>query len=452
MNKFLFKQIDNSSLIVFRILFGLLIFLESVGAIFTGWIKRTMVEPDFTFNFIGFDWLQPLPGDGMYYYYLVMGIFGIFVMIGYKYRWSMIAFTLMWASTYYMQKASYNNHYYLLILLSTFMCFVPANRYLSVDAKLNPEIKSIKMPNWSKWIFIIQMTIVYTYASVAKLYPDWLDTTVIKQLMLAKKHYYVIGDLLQNNTLHYFIAYAGILYDGLVIPLLLYKPTRKFAIACSFVFHIFNSIVFQVGIFPFLSLGFILFFLDQDVVHRLFLKKKPFYQEENEVIVPKSSSYVKPIFITYFIIQILLPLRHWTIEDSVLRTEEGHRLSWRMMLRTKSGVIAYKVVDKATGKSEIINHRKMVSRKQSHLVATKPDVIWQFAQRLKKQYKEKGQDIEVYAIHNKISINGKGFKPFIDPNVDLAAAKWDFFRHNTWILDPEEEKKSVKEDVIQKLQ
>ena len=64
--RFLFKHIDNSALIVFRILFGLLIFLEAVGAILTGWVRKTLVEPEFTFSFIGFEWLQPLPGNGMY--------------------------------------------------------------------------------------------------------------------------------------------------------------------------------------------------------------------------------------------------------------------------------------------------------------------------------------------------------------------------------------------------
>ena len=66
--RFLFRHIDNSALIVFRIAFGLLIFLEAVGAILTGWVKRTMIDPQFTFSFIGFEWLQPLPGYWMYAY------------------------------------------------------------------------------------------------------------------------------------------------------------------------------------------------------------------------------------------------------------------------------------------------------------------------------------------------------------------------------------------------
>ena len=94
-NNWLFKHIDNSALIIFRVFFGLLITLESFGAIVTGWVKQTLIEPQFTFSFIGFEWLQPLPGNWMYVYFGIMGVFGIGVMLGYKYRLSIIAFTLV---------------------------------------------------------------------------------------------------------------------------------------------------------------------------------------------------------------------------------------------------------------------------------------------------------------------------------------------------------------------
>ena len=436
MNKFLFKQVDNSSLIVFRIIFGLLIFLESVGAIFTGWVKRTLVDPEYTFTVIGFEWLQPLPGFGMYYYYILMGMFGFCVMIGYKYRWSMIAFTIMWTATYLMQKASYNNHYYLLILISSFMCIVPANSFLSIDARQNPKITSFKMPNWAKWIFIAQMTIVYTYGSIAKLYPDWLNTSVIKQLMMAKEHYYIVGDLLQQKWVHYILAYGGIAFDGLIIPLLLIKPTRKIAFITAIFFHMFNAIVFQVGIFPFLSLAFCLFFFEARTIHKLFLKRKPFYNSE-EISTPSYAQLLKPILFIYFVIQLALPIRHWFIPGDVLRTEEGHRLSWRMMLRTKSGGINYKVIDKATDKVTYIPHNNLVSPKQSRLLATKPDVIWQFIQRLKAKYKAEGKSVEIYAINSKISVNGGKYTPFIDPKVDLTTVEWNTFTHSNWILNKE---------------
>ncbi len=432
MNSFLFKHIDNSPLIVFRIIFGLLCFLESVGAIFTGWVTRAFVEPKFTFTFIGFEWLQPLPGNGMYFYYLIMGIFGFLIMIGYKYRFSVIMFTLMWTTTYLMQKASYNNHYYLLILLSAIMAFLPANKYYAVDAKQNPKIKSNSMPQWCRWVFILQMFIVYTYGSIAKIYPDWLDGTVMKLFMYGKKHYLIIGDFLQQEWMHYFLAYGGILYDGLVVPFLLFKPTRKIAFFGSIFFHLFNSIVFQVGIFPYLALGFSLFFFNPKTIKNIFFKKKEFYNDA-EIIEPKFKKPLVALFAVYFIIQIALPLRQHFIKDNVLWTEEGHKMSWRMMLRSKAAHISFKVKDKKANKMIFVKLDDYLSKKQKRVISTHPDVMWQFAQRLKKEYAEKGQDISVFITCN-LSVNGRPYEKYIDPEVDIASVTWSAFKHSEWIL------------------
>lgn len=432
LNTWLFKHIDNSALIVFRMIFGLLCFLESVGAIFTGWIKRTLIDPEFTFSFIGFEWLQPLPGNWMYLYYLVMGLFGLMIMLGYKYRWSMVAFTLMWIMTYLMQKTSYNNHYYLLILISGIMVFMPANKNVSIDAKQNPGIKSESMPQWCKWVFVIQLFIVYTYASVAKLYPDWLDTSVIELLMKGKRNYLIVGDMLQQKWVHQALAYGGILFDGLIIPLLLFKPTRKLAFFGSIFFHLFNSVVFQIGIFPYLSLAFSLFFFEPKTIQKLFLKKKPFYVDD-ALVIPKFKTFGMAVFSIYFLLQIALPLRHHIIEDDVLWTEEGHRMSWRMILRTKSGQVTYRVKNKETGKSIVVNLNNYLSKKQQRQVSTKPDVIWQFSQRLKEQFKQNGQEVSVF-VDCKVSVNGKPYQVLIDPEVDLAGTSWDAFKHSDWIL------------------
>jgi len=437
LNKALFKHIDNSALIVFRILFGLFCFLESIGAIFTGWVKHTLIDPKFTFTFIGFEWIQPLPGSWMYVYYVVMGIFGLLIMIGYKYRFSIITFTVMWFATYLMQKSSYNNHYYLLCLLSLIMIFQPANRYFSIDSKQNSNIKNNAMPKWCSIVFILQMFLVYTYAAVAKIYPDWLNTTVIEILMESKRHYFLIGDLLQQKTMHYLLAYGGILFDGLVVPLLLFKPTRKWAFIASIFFHLFNSVVFQIGIFPYLSLAMSLFFFEPKTIQKIFLKKKSFY-DKAEVVIPNYKTTLTVILVAYFSIQALLPLRHYIIKDNVLWTEEGHRLSWRMMLRSKYGIINFKVLDKHNGKEMQVNLEDYLTSKQIKAVSSKPDVIWQFAHYLKKHYKEQGQDISVF-VHCNVSVNGKPFKPFIDSKVDLASAKWYVFKHNDWILPYQQE-------------
>src|SRR5699024_7413062 len=159
-------------------------------------------------------------------YYILMGFFGVLVMVGYKYRFSIIAYTLMWTAVYLMQKSSYNNHYYLLILICVFMCLAPANRYFSWDVRKNPSLERIAMPQWV-WLFLVlQLGVVYTYAAVAKLYPDWLDGTVAELMLKSKSHYWLVGDLFLQEWTHYFLIYFGIFFDLLIVPLLLWKKTR----------------------------------------------------------------------------------------------------------------------------------------------------------------------------------------------------------------------------------
>ena len=244
---FLTKRVDNSPLIIFRIILGLLISLECFGAIATGWVRTNLVEPSFTFNFIGFDWLQPLVGPQMYAYFVVMGILGICIMLGFRYRFSMIAFTILWTGAYLLQKTSYNNHYYLLILIASIMCFLPANKGYSLDVKRDPMLASNSMPAYVKWIFVAQLFVVYTYAAIAKIYGDWLDTSFIAYLLKPKADYPIIGAALQSPTMHKIVATYGILFDLLIIPALLWKRTRVLALIFSIVFHLFNSIVFQTG-------------------------------------------------------------------------------------------------------------------------------------------------------------------------------------------------------------
>ncbi|MGC6431774.1 MAG: HTTM domain-containing protein [Jejuia sp.] len=431
-NSFLFKHIDNSQLVIFRIFFGLLCFLESFGAILTGWVKRVMIDPKFTFSFIGFEWLQPLDGNGMYFYYALMSICGFCIMMGYKYRISMLTFTLLWAGSYLMQKSAYNNHYYLLVLISAIMVFMPAHHDVSIDARQNPKLKTNAMPNWCRILFIVQLFIVYTYASIAKLYPDWLDGTVMQVLMSGKKNYPVIGEVLQQPWLQNMLTWGGIFFDGLIIPLLLFKPTRKVAFIVSIGFHLFNSVVFQIGIFPYLALAFYLFFFEPETIRKIFLKKRPFYKA-GEVKFPRFKNVYVALFAIFFLVQIALPLRHHVFKDDVLWTEEGHRLSWRMMLRAKYGRATYTVKDKASGESFNINLDDYLTKKQQRGASTKPDVIWQFAKYLKEDFKLKGKDIEVY-VYCKVSVNGKPMQRLINPDIDIAGLPWQSLKHSEWIL------------------
>jgi vitamin K-dependent gamma-carboxylase len=426
-----YKKIDNSPLIVFRILFGCLLAVESFGSIFTGWVRNVFIEPQLHFQHIGFEWLTPLEGNGMLYYYAIMGVFGLMIMVGYRYRLSIIAFTLMWTAVYLMQKSAYNNHYYLLILVSFTMIFLPAHRYKSFDSKINPEIKSLSMPAWCSWIMILQMAIVYFYATLHKFYPDWLDGTFVSLIFQGKDHYPIIGKFLSEHWFHIFISYMGIAFDGLVVPLLLWKRSRNLALIAAFIFHIFNSITLHIGIFPYFALSFALFFYEPETIRRIFLKNKPQFTEIGNS--DEGKNIWKYIFIPFLVIQTLIPLRHHLIEGDVLWTDEGHRLSWRMMLRSRSGYVAFNVVDKNTGEKHRYKLYKKIKGKQLRLVSANSDAMWQMAQHIKKEYAEKGKDVAVY-VTALVTINGHTPKPYVDETVDLASVKWDYFKHSPWVI------------------
>ena len=439
LNRLLFQRIDNSPLIIFRIFFGILISLECFGAIATGWVNRNLISPKYTFPFIDFEFLRPLPGNGMYFYFVLMGLLGLFIAIGFKYRASIISFTVLWTVTYLMQKTAYNNHYYLLILISLIMCFFPAERSRSYDVKMNPELESNSMYAYIKWIVVLQLFIVYVYASVAKLYGDWLDFSTIAVLMHSKKNYWLVGDILQEPWIHSIIGSVGILFDLLIVPALLWKPTRKIAFFLSLFFHLFNSIIFQIGIFPYLSIAFSVFFFEPETIRKIFFKTKSAFSSTYTTPPTYSNTLILSATI-YFIIQLVLPIRHHAIADDVLWTEEGHRMSWRMMLRSRQGKGRFKVVDKDTKEVFIIKPKDYVSRGQERKIFAYPDFAWQFAQYLKKEFKKEDRNVSVYMENSKISINRKPYVPFIDSSTDLADEIWYRTKHHDWILPSNLEK------------
>src|SRR5690606_34092245 len=143
------------------------------------------------------------------------------IALGYRYRFAALGFALMWTAVYLMQKTSYNNHYYLLMLLAYIMAFLPAHRDASLDVRIRPSLRTHSMPNWVRWTIILQLLIVYTYAALAKGYGGWLDSSFIQLLMRSKADYWLIGDLLQQDWVHRIIVVFGILFDLLIVPAML---------------------------------------------------------------------------------------------------------------------------------------------------------------------------------------------------------------------------------------
>src|SRR5690554_6663474 len=168
-----------------------------------------------------------------------------------------------------------------------------------------------------------------------------------------------------------------------------------------------------------MSIAFALFFFPPETLRSIFLPKKKMYSRPRN-IVPKNKTFLIGILSVYFIFQIGLPLRHCFFKDDVLWTEEGHRLSWRMMLRSKSGSLTVWVKDKTTGEKERYNYSQLLGSKQQAAVTTKPDLMWQLAQKIKKVEAEKGRNISVF-MDSRVRVNDGKYHQFTNPEIDLAA-------------------------------
>ena len=196
-------------------------------------------------------------------------------------------------------------------------------------------------------------------------------------------------------------------------------------------FHLFNSITFHVGVFPFLALSFSIFFFPAADIRRTFFRSSA----PADTRAPGTSRMrpaVALFLVMFFLLQLCLPLRHWLIPGDVNWTEEGHRFSWRMMLRGKQGSTEFLVRDRASRDEWTVRPRQYLTRKQAGRLAVRPDMIWQFSRFLVAEYAKEGLDVETY-VRSRVSLNGAPVHPLVDPSVDLASVEWRYFSHATWI-------------------
>ncbi len=434
------EPVDNAPLVVFRLLFGLLLFLEAAGSIATGWVGEVYVNPAYRFPHMGFGWLRLLHGWGMYGFYAVMSLAGLLVMVGSRFRPALTAYTAMWALVYFGQTTRYNNHYYLLLLLCVLLLLTPANADLSLDAQQGRVRRTALCPRWCIGIFVAQVAIVYFYAALAKLEPDWLAGRPVGIWLQAKASYPVLGKLYVQPWFKWCLVYGGILFDGLVVPLLLWRRTRWLAVGLAVFFHLFNSYTFRIGIFPYMGIGFCLFFFPGDGMRRWLRTTRlapwlaPPQPEANPTSPPAPMGAALTAFlVVYFVVQVLLPLRHHLYPGDSNWTEEGHRMAWRMMLRSKSGTAVLRVVDRESGDSWKVYPHKDLSEKQRTRIAAQPDMMWRYSRDIRERYEKEGRDVAVYA-DTRVSLNGRPSQPLIDPEVDLSRAPWTWLEPLPWLV------------------
>ena len=446
----LFTPVDNSFLAYMRILLGSIMVWEVTRYFSNGWIPYYYIEPKFHFTYYGFEWVKPWPGNGMYIHFQALGVLALCMTLGFYYRIAAALFFVGFTYVFLLEESRYLNHFYLICLLSFLMIFVPAERVFSLDARRKPALRSDTAPGWTLWLLRAQIGLAYFFGGVAKLSHDWLHGEPMRSWLASRTNFPIIGPYFREEWMVYGFVFGGLLLDLCVVPLLLWRRTRPWAFLAAVTFHLMNSQLFSIGIFPWFMLFGTLIFFPPDLPRRVVAFVLPGSgaggrskrRRTQAAVEPVSGSATRPTrerlvagaVFAWLLVQVLVPLRHFLYPGDVNWTEEAHRFSWHMKLRDKDGEATFYVTDPKTGEEWEVDSREHLTPRQRSRVAGRPDMALQYAHFLAEQFRKDGHDNVEVRVEALVSVNGREPQLLIDPDVDLAKEKRRLWPPAKWIL------------------
>jgi hypothetical protein len=339
-------------------------------------------------------------------------------------------------------------------LLAWIAVILPANRALSVDCRLRPSLKSLTAGAWTLWLVRFQIAIPYIYGGIAKLEPDWLRGQPMRATLAAGTESPFVGQLLNHEWCVWLIVYGGLLFDLLIVPALVWSRSRPMAFLLALGFHLTNSTIFNIGVFPWLmGLATVLFF-PADLLQRLLrlrIGRESRADNQEQEAFPSGSRLLTlgsrrigfAILAGYVVMQLVLPLRHLAYPGRATWTEQGHYFAWHMKLRGKNCALRLYVTEPKSGRTGTIDLRDYVAQHQVRF-ARDPDMIHELCQFIAQDVARRGYpDVEIRA-WSLVGLNGRKPQLLIDPAVDLAhepspgfGCDWimpltEPLRHNAW--------------------
>ncbi len=414
-----FAPVDIAPLVWFRVVFGGLMCIEIWRFFSNELIVPFYVEPPFLFKFYGFGWVHPLPAAALKLLFLVLAVLSQLMVLGLFYRLAATLFFIGFTYVFLLEEARYLNHFYLICLLSFLLIFVPAHRAFSFDALRRPAWRSGTCPAWALWLLRGQLCIVFIFAGIAKINGDWLHAEPLRMWLAKRAAMPVIGSYIAHEWAAWVFSYGGLLFDLFIVPFLLWRRTRWWAFFAVGLFNLVNGWIFQIGIFPWLTLGatFILFAPKlPHPIRSLWASAVPVCE-----ITPRRKRVILALVGTYLALQISIPLRHWLYPGAVHWTEEGHRFSWRMKLRDKQSELELYAHDPGSDSTWQVDLADYINLEQYIIASGQPDMILQLCHHVAEDFRRNGYPKIQVRAHASVSLNGRTKQLLIDPEVDLAA-------------------------------
>jgi vitamin K-dependent gamma-carboxylase len=437
--------VDAASLSAFRAMFGLLMACAMIRFAAKGWIKALYLDPTYHFSYWGLEWIRPLGSIGTYALFAAIFLAAAGLAWGWRPRLSALAFTLLFAYVELIDKTTYLNHYYFITVAAIWLCILPTERGFSGS----PATRQV--PAWTLWALRTQVGLVYFFAGIAKANPDWLLHALPLRLWLnARSDMPWIGPLLSTPLAAYGASWAGLCFDTTAPFLLLWRRTRPFAFAAVVVFHTATSVLFPIGMFPWIMIASATIFFEPDWPRRCgrFLARAvnsigdwtglrrgkgnpvwhaypPAPETSAPYVVrtatsPWASRFAMGAATLLLAWQVAAPLRYLIYPGDVRWNERGFRFSWRVMLVEKLGTVTYSVRD-ADGTLTQVDPAAYLTPLQNRMMAYAPDMIRQCAGWIAEDLRRKGRrPVAIYA-DARVTFNGRPSRVLIDPAANLLS-------------------------------
>lgn len=433
------QPVDASSVILFRIAFGVVLAGWAWNYLSTGRVTRLYIEPKFHFPYGGFEWVQPLPGSWMYAPFVLLLVLALLIAAGLFYRVATILFAVGITYVFLLERTNYQNHYYLVCLVAWTLTLLPLNRLVAGDVWRGVVKEQAFVSRWVLVILQFHIAVPYFYGGVAKITPDWLLGQPMGIYLESKANWPFIGPWLASSWAGVLFSYGGLLFDLAIVPLLIWKRTRMLAFLAAVAFHLSNAVLFSIHIFPWFMILATTLFFSPDWVRRLLASGRRKDEDatsfhSNAPNQSKGESMLIYGFVCYAVFHLFWPLRCQLYQEETSWTERAHLFSWRMMLRAKEVGLGYAIRDPETGAVKNINHAEYLDPEQAEKFGRDPHNILSFARFIARTNRlPSGKTPEVYAFVA-ASLNGRKPQLMIDPNVNLAGLTTKEVRDGKWIM------------------
>ncbi len=381
-----------------RLLLALVLAYCMLASAAKGEISARFTEARFFFAYEGFEWLPYIGDAGIYLLYILLPLAALGIAAKSK-KWarrSVGFFGLGFSYLHLIDSTNYINHYYLVSLLCLLL-------WLSLGEKEeNNAYQWLRLMRW-------QIGLVYLFAGIAKINPDWLWQAQPLRIWLLQASSAPYWSWLGAYELAFFASWAAMFYDISIPFWLSWGRTRQAAYVAVLGFHGATWLLFDIGIFPLLMpVATLLFFL-------------PPPTEKSPTDLYASARDWRMYFMgAYLCVQVYLPLRPyiWLSGDRLLY-EEGYRWGWRVMLAEREGIANFRVCDLSDGRSFAVDNRQFLTPFQEKRLIQKAHAE-QFGRYLGRLYAEKYRlkQPAVY-VDLRVVLNGRRSLQLLDPKRNL---------------------------------